>query len=132
LTVRVPLLYAGFSKPRSSTRHAAPDFAAQEIKMKYVDFRLLREKVPMSAVIELLGYVPRSNKQGQLRGPCPVHQSKSPTSRVFSVNLARNAFRCFSCGAQGNQLDLWAQIHSLSTHAAAIDLAERIGVDVTT
>jgi DNA primase len=44
--------------------------------------------------------------------------------------LAKNAFRCFACGASGNQLDLWAQVQGLNLYEAAIDLCDRANVDI--
>ena len=48
--------------------------------------------------MELLGFQARVISGQQLRGPCPIHGSEKD-SRVFSVNLAKNTFQCFKCGA---------------------------------
>jgi DNA primase len=77
-----------------------------------------------------VNFVPAEQPGDQLRGPCPVHRSTSPTSRSFSVNLKKNTFRCFKCGAQGNQLDLWTAITKLPIHQAAETLCTRAGIDV--
>jgi DNA primase len=47
--------------------------------------------------------------------------------RSFSVNVAKRAFRCFSCGARGNQLDLWAAVRRLPLYEATLDLCDRLG-----
>jgi DNA primase len=94
--------------------------------MPGIDFRKVRALVSMRDVLELLGFVPRSTAGVQRRGVCPLHRSASSTSRVFSVNLAKNAFRCFHCGAAGNQLDLWAAASKQSLHEAAQDLCRRL------
>jgi hypothetical protein len=44
--------------------------------------------------------------------------------------LARNAFRCFKCGASGNQLDLWAATTKTDLYAATIDLCRRLHIDI--
>jgi DNA primase len=93
--------------------------------MTSVDFASIRARVSIGHVLELLNFVPSSREALQLRGPCPIHRSASAANRSFSVNLERNAFRCFSCGAQGNQLDLWSQTQSLSLIEAARDLSRR-------
>ena len=98
--------------------------------MSGVDYCAVRSAVSMQQVLDLLGYVPSSWRGDQIRGPCPIHPSKSAESRSFSANLERNAFRCFSCGAQGNQLDLWCQTQSLSLFDAALDLCRRFDVPV--
>jgi DNA primase len=86
--------------------------------------------ISIACVLELVGFVPRESSGDQLRGPCPIHGSKSQSSRSFSVNIARNAYQCFKCGSSGNQLDLWAAVTQTDLHAAAIDLCEKAHVDV--
>lgn len=98
--------------------------------MMGIDYAMVRRSVAMSRVLELLGFTPVRRGGKQLRGPCPVHRSGSPQSRSFSVNLATNAFRCFTCGACGNQLDLWRQVHGLTLYDAALDLCHRAQVPV--
>jgi transposase len=99
-----------------------------------VDFAALRRQVTLRQVLQHLGVLHRfRNSSGwgsQLRGPCPLHQSRSERGRTFSVDLQRNIFRCFhpSCAAQGNVLDLWAAYHDLPLHEAALHLAETFGV----
>jgi DNA primase len=98
--------------------------------MPAIDFALFRSRMTMQQVLGLLQFVPVRRRGDQLRGPCPVHGSSSPTSHSFSVHLRKNAFRCFTCGAAGNQLDLWAAVQGLSTYDAALDLAERLSVPI--
>jgi DNA primase len=98
--------------------------------MSGVNYGAVRSAVSMQQVLDLLDYVPSRLEGVQVRGPCPIHHSKSADSRSFSVNLERNAFRCFSCGAQGNQLDLWSQTQSLSLFEATLDLCRQLDVPV--
>lgn len=84
----------------------------------------------MADVLTLLGFVPAESSGVHQRGPCPIHGSRSPTSRSFSVDLQRNAFQCFKCGCKGNQLDLWAAATKSSLHRAAVDLCEKLHVDI--
>ena len=98
--------------------------------MPSIDFKRVRESVSISKVLDLLGFAGVQDSGDQVRGPCPLHGSLSPTSRVFSVNLRKNAFQCFKCGKQGNQIDLWAQSQELPIFDAAIDLCDRLGVPV--
>jgi hypothetical protein len=58
-----------------------------------------------------------------------VHGSTSPRSRVFSANLAKNAYRCFKCQSQGNHLDLWAATTNQSLYLAANDLCEKLQIE---
>ena len=55
-----------------------------------------------------------------------MHGSRSKRSRVFSVHLKTNAYRCFKCGSAGNQLDLYAALTKKSLYQAALDLCEKI------
>lgn len=100
--------------------------------MPSIDFAELRAQVTMGQVLELLRYEPRANTGDQVRGPCPIHGSTSKTSRIFSANLQRNVFQCFKCEAQGNQLDLWAQVHEMSVYDAALDLCSKLNIEPPT
>jgi DNA primase len=98
------------------------------ISMPGIDYAQLRGQVRIEQVLEHAGFVAAQSHGDQQRGPCPIHGSSSPTSTSFSVNLSLNSFRCFRCGAQGNQLDLWAAITKLPLHAACLDLCERLNL----
>ena len=100
--------------------------------MPSIDYSQLRAEVTIEQVLELLRYQPQGKKGNQLRGPCPIHGSTSPTTRIFSVSLDRNMFRCFKCQAQGNQLDLWCQVHNLSLYDGAVDLCQKLSIDPPT
>jgi DNA primase len=98
--------------------------------MPGIDYRVVRSKIPIAWVLKLIGFEPSESSREQWRRPCPLHGSTSPGSRTFSVNLRRNAYRCFKCGSAGNQLDLWAAFTKPDLHAAAVDLCERLDVVV--
>lgn len=93
--------------------------------MPGIDYRELRNLVSMQEVLTLLAWT-GVGSGNQLRGPCPVHESNAPRSRVFSVNLAKKTFQCFKCKAAGNHLDLWAATTRLPLFKAAVDLCERL------
>ena len=97
--------------------------------MPGIDFRELRARVAIGEVLDLVGFTPVARSEDQVRGPCPIHRSKTPRSRSFSVNLRTNTFRCFGCGAGGNQLDLWVAISQLTLVAAAADLCTRLAME---
>jgi len=77
--------------------------------MPLLDLRQARADIRLAEVLALLGWTARLQRGVQVRGPCPVHGSPSPTSRSFSAHLDKNVWQCFRCGASGNALDLWAQ-----------------------
>jgi DNA primase len=95
-----------------------------------IDYRALRSQIPMERVLELVAYHPTSRRGHQLRGPCPFHAPRSPYLRCFSVELKKGLFRCFTCRAQGNQLDLWARLRRLPLHKAAVELCHHAGVRI--
>lgn len=95
-----------------------------------IDFIAVRNLITMAAVLQLLGFQPRSTHGGQQRGACPLHGSTSGTSRCFSANVDEHVFRCFKCGRSGNALDLWAAATQQTPYDAAIDLCERLHIDV--
>jgi DNA primase len=96
--------------------------------MPGIDFAEVRSRISMAQVLELAHFEAISRTGQQVRGSCPIHGASSPRSRSFSANLNRNTFRCFRCGASGNQLDLWVAISKLPLHEAAADLCERLGI----
>jgi DNA primase len=98
--------------------------------MAGIDYAEVRVMVTMAHVLELAGFVASEEMGDQVRGPCPVHRSSSAGSRSFSANLQKNTFRCFKCGAAGNQLDLWMAISNLPLHEAAKDLCARLRLEV--
>ena len=95
--------------------------------MPGIDFRQARQEVRLSEVLALLGYEPRQRWGEQVRGACPVHGSKSATSRCFAAHLGKNIWHCFRCGACGNALDLWAALTHQGIYEAVLDLYRRLG-----
>ena len=93
-----------------------------------IDFAAVRAAVSLATVLQLLGFQANTIRGAQQRGPCPLHNSTSGTSRCFSANLDLNAFRCFKCGHSGNALELWAQVTKQTPYDAAIDLCERLHI----
>lgn len=98
--------------------------------MSLVDFRRARREVRLSEVLALLGWRARERSGAQVRGPCPVHGSSSPSSRSFAAHLERGIWRCFRCEAGGNTLDLWARVTGQELYAAVVELYRRLGREV--
>lgn len=97
--------------------------------MPGVDFRLLRERITMREVLQLLRFEPIVQQGDQWRGPCPVHRSPNPRSRSFSVDLRLGRYHCFACGSQGHALELWSVARGVSLYQAALELCERLGLE---
>jgi DNA primase len=95
--------------------------------MPAIDYRAVRASIRPAEVLELIGYQPQARRGQAWRGPCPLHGSRSATSRAFAVHLGKNVYHCFRCGAGGNALDLWAAVTGQPLHAAVQDLCQRLG-----
>jgi putative transposase len=113
---------------QAETRHCTSPNVADA--RPAIDFDALRSMVTMTAVLQLLGFQPRTTRGAQQRGPCPLHGSTSGTSRSFSVHLDQQMFHCFKCGKSGNALDLWAHANGQSPYDAALDLCQRFNLTV--
>jgi len=98
--------------------------------MPGIDYREARSRVRLAEVLELIGFEARSGFGDQLRGPCPVHGSRTRTSRSFAAHLGKGVWHCFRCEAGGNVLDLWVAVTQLPLYAAVIDLYTRLGREV--
>ena len=98
--------------------------------MPGIDFRAARARLALAEVLALIGFEPRTRWGAQLRGPCPVHRSRSRTSRAFAAHLGQGVWHCFACGAGGNVLDLRVAVTRQPLHAAVIDLCQRLGQEV--
>jgi transposase len=94
-----------------------------------IDYAALREQVSFARVLDHLG---QHVSGPQHRGPCPLHEPQAKQGRSFSVNLKRNAFRCFEscCRAQGNVLDFWSVYRKLPLYEAAVDLARTLRIQL--
>jgi DNA primase len=98
--------------------------------MPGIDYRAARAQLRLAAVLDLLGFEARQRSGDQVRGCCPVHGSRTPHSRSFAAHLGKNVWHCFTCGAGGNALDLWAAVTRQDLYTATIDLCSRLGGDV--
>src|SRR5690349_11637001 len=100
--------------------------------MPAIDYVKVRSLIGMAEVLKLIGFKASETSGDELRGPCPIHGSASPTSRSFSANVRKNTFRCFKCGAKGNQLDLWVAVTKLPLFEAARDLCQKANIEPPT
>lgn len=97
--------------------------------MPGIDYQKLRRQISMRQVLDLIGFQATWQRDAQLRGPCLVPGCCATSGRSFSVHLMRQVYHCFACHSCGNALDLWAAVHSLSLHQAAVDLCRATNLD---
>ena len=94
--------------------------------MPGIDFTRLRQQLPLAQVLDLLGFTPTTRRGPQVRGPCPVHGSRTPQSRSFAAHLEKQCWHCFGCGAGGNALDLYLAVTRLPVYEGALELCARL------
>jgi len=95
--------------------------------MPLLDLRQARADIRLAEVLTLLGFSARARRGVQVRGPCPLHGSRSRSSRSFSAHLGKNVWHCFRCEASGNALDLWVQATGQPLYPAVLELYRRLG-----
>jgi DNA primase len=85
--------------------------------INWLDFKSIKRGVTLESVLRHYQVKIRRSGKDQYRGCCPIHRGDGRDA--FHVNLARNIFHCFSCGAGGTVLDFVAAIEVCSLFEAA-------------
>jgi DNA primase len=93
----------------------------------WVDFKVIKSAVTLRKVLDRYQINWLRKSGDELRGRCPIHEGEGQQS--FHVNLAKNAFHCFSCKAHGNVLDFVAAMEKCSVRDAAVKLQEWFSID---
>ncbi|HYM00787.1 MAG TPA: CHC2 zinc finger domain-containing protein [Blastocatellia bacterium] len=83
----------------------------------WLDFKTTKRGVTMDSLLREYRVELRRCGKDQYRGRCPIHGGQGP--EAFHVNLARNIFHCFSCGAGGTVLDFVAAMEGCTLREAA-------------
>ena len=87
----------------------------------WVDFAAIKQSVPLAPLLRQYQVKLRRSGRDQYRGCCPIHRGESHDA--FHVNLSKNVFHCFACGAHGTVLDFVAAMDQCSLRQAALKLA---------
>ena len=104
-----------------------------EEKQYAVDYKQLKGRVGIAAVLDHFGVTGLRRAGDELKGACPVHRGSGES---FKANTVKHGFQCFSpqCKAKGNQIDLSAALlknregREVTFHEAACYLAEAFKV----
>ena len=92
------------------------------MKAGWVDFKAVKDRVSVEQVLAHYGINWLRRSGNELRGKCPIHPN-AEGERTFHVNLAKNLFHCFSCGAKGSGvLELVAALDNISIREAGLKL----------
>jgi DNA primase len=85
--------------------------------INWLDFKSIKRTVKLEPVLRHYHVKLRRSGKDQYRGSCPIHRGDGRDA--FHVNLARNVFHCFACGAGGTVLDFVAAMEGCSLFDAA-------------
>jgi DNA primase len=85
----------------------------------------LVERVPLAEVISSRITLKKSGST--LTACCPFHQEKTPS---FHVNVQKNFYHCFGCGANGNSINFLREHDNLSFNEAVEELAKIAGIEI--
>jgi len=103
---------------------------------RWINYKQLKTEIAFTDVLDHYN-VRYKVKGNQAKGHCvlPGHEPDSK-SKGLSVNLDRNVFQCFGCGAKGNVLDFVCLMEKLNPRdpkafRKGAALAERAFLDVT-
>lgn len=88
----------------------------------WVDFAQIKQTVPLAPLLRQYGVQLRRSGPDQYRGCCPIHKGEG--SNAFHVNVTKNVFHCFACGAAGTVLDFVAAMDQCSVWQAALKLTQ--------
>src|SRR5918999_791139 len=79
-------------------------------------------------LVDLVSEHTRLKRSGKtFRGPCPLHGGEGPN---FSVDPAKNIFKCFSCGEGGDVFSFPMKQLGMSFLESVRYVAERVGVEI--
>ena len=88
---------------------------------EFVNFQVIKERVSLQNILDHYSIDWLRPSGDELIGRCPIHQGKG--TRSFHLNLTKNLFNCFSCGAKGSSvIDFVAAKEQCSVRQAALKL----------
>ena len=94
--------------------------------MPRIPDELLEQIAAANDIVEVIGgYFPLKRAGSTYKALCPFHQERSPS---FTVNPARQIFKCFGCGAGGSVFRFVMDYEHLDFTSAARKLAERANI----
>jgi DNA primase len=90
--------------------------------INWVEFAAIKNNLPLAVLLRRYQVNLRRSGRDQYRGICPIHRGEGRDA--FHVNLGRNIFHCFSCGAGGSVLDFVAAMEGCTLREAALRLQD--------
>ena len=92
----------------------------------YFEDKVIDEVRSRNEIVGVIGsYVSLKRAGSNYQGLCPFHSEKTPS---FSVNPARQTYKCFGCGKGGNVFTFLMEYENISFPEAVEQLAGRVGM----
>ena len=82
----------------------------------HIGFKPRARQVPILDVVKYYTEVDLIQRGRTFWGLCPLHKEKTPS---FEVNIEKNFFYCYGCGAGGSGVDFIMKLRGLSFKEAA-------------
>ncbi len=96
--------------------------------MGFISEETIQKVIAASDIVAVIqGYFPLKKAGPAWKALCPFHSERSPS---FTVNAARQTFKCFGCGAGGGVVKFVEMHDHLSFPDAIRRLADRAGIPV--
>lgn len=96
--------------------------------MSLIPEEIIQQVAQANDIVEVIGgYFPLKRAGPTYKALCPFHQERSPS---FSVNPARQIFKCFGCGIGGSVFRFVMEYEHIDFGAAVRKLAERAGIRI--
>ncbi len=96
--------------------------------MSLIPEELIQQVAAANDIVEVIGgYFPLKRAGPAYKALCPFHQERSPS---FTVNSARQIFKCFGCGAGGSVFRFVMDYEHIEFTAAVRKLADRVGIRI--
>jgi DNA primase len=117
-------LFAVYARKRYSTeRYCSSEFTDMA---PYIDFAYVKAHADFPAILAHYGVTPPGASQKSFKVPCLFHDDDHPS---LSINLAKQVFHCFGCGAEGDVIEFVRLAEHLEGDArrAAARVAELSG-----
>lgn len=90
--------------------------------------RLVEEVRDRADLVEMVAEIVPLKRSGRtFRGPCPLHGGKGPN---FSVDPARNIFKCFVCGEGGDVFSFPMKHFGMGFNEAVRYVAGQVGIEI--
>ncbi len=94
----------------------------------YYSNEVVDEVIRRNDIVDVIGsYISLKRRGSNAVGLCPFHNEKTPS---FSVNGARQMYKCFGCGKAGSVLTFVIEYEGLGFPDALKLLADRVGYEL--